>query len=177
MLVSVFIAISLDGFIARKDGDIDWLTGDDSEESEDHGFGDFFNSVDALLMGKNTFEKVLSFGQWPYGDKKVIVASNSLKNLPEIKNANLQLINGSPGEIFTKLEKQGYKKIYLDGGNLIQSFLRDGLVDELIISIIPVLIGDGIPLFGEVNQDIKLKLVDTKSCNNGIVQTFYKVSK
>lgn len=177
MKVIVYIATSLDGFIARKNGDIDWLPADEPESNEDYGFWEFFNTVDALVMGKNTFEKVLSFGIWPYKDKKVIVVSKSIKKLPAIENANLQLVRGDTSDVFNQLKQSGYQKIYLDGGKLIQSFLRDNLIDELIISKIPVLIGDGIPLFGKLDNDIKLEVLHSQAFKNGLVQTHYKVAK
>lgn len=174
--VSVFIATSIDGFIARPDGDITWLHeveqigGDD-----DAGYGAFFNSVDALVMGRGSFDKVVEFDPFPYGDKPVIVLSNSLKTVPEKLRKTVRIESGSPDELVGKFTQAGYKRIYLDGGKVIQSFLRAGLVDDMILTTIPILIGKGLPLFGDLDSDIKLRLLGTKSWNNGFVQSEYQI--
>jgi dihydrofolate reductase len=180
MKVSVYIGCSLDGFIARPNGDLDWLpeaeTGA-SQETGDYGYTNFFKSVDVLIMGRKTFEKVLSFGTWPYQNKRVIVLSRTLNNLPHDLPDSVELKTISPNELFNKLEEAGYQHAYVDGGVTIQQFLRDGLIDELIITRIPVLIGEGIPLFGSLRGDIKLKHVNSNSFMNGMVQSKYTVIK
>jgi dihydrofolate reductase len=181
MKTSVFIAISFDGFIARSNGDLDWLpnaeSGESSPENEDYGYNDFFNSVDVMVMGRKTFEKVLSFGSWPYQNKKVIILSKSLHSLPNDLPETVELKSSSPKELISDLDKAGYNHIYVDGGMTIQQFLKDGMIDELIITRIPVLIGEGIPLFGYLKNDIKLKHVDTTSFKNGLVQSTYQLVK
>jgi dihydrofolate reductase len=175
--VSVFIATSVDGFIARKDGDVAWL--DEYEpmgEGEDGGYTELFGAVDALVMGRGTFEKVLTF-QWPYGDKALIVLSKSLTEVPEKLRASVRVDASAPEELMEKLSGEGYQHIYLDGGKVIQSFLRAGLVDEMILTRIPVLLGEGIPLFGMLEKDVKLKLLESKSWKNGFVQVKYAVVK
>lgn len=174
--VSVYIATSLDGFIARPDGDIEWLHevepigGDD-----DAGYGAFFDSIDVLVMGRGSFEKVLEFDPWPYGSKPVVVLSKSLAEIPEKLRDSVR-IDASPAQEFVeKLSSEGYKRMYLDGGKVIQSFLREGLVDDMVLTTIPVLIGEGRPLFGALDKDIKLRHISTKSWDNGMVQSKYEV--
>ena len=143
--VSVYIAASLDGFIARKNGDIDWLsTG--GEGGEDFGYTTFMASIDMIVMGRNTFEKVLTFGSWPY-DKKVIVLSNRDLTLPLHLTGKVETLHHPPRELLHELERRGSRHIYLDGGLTIQRFLREGLVNEMTITTIPILIGEGLPLF------------------------------
>lgn len=176
--VSVYIATSLDGFIARPDGDIEWLHevepigGDD-----DAGYGAFFDSIDVLVMGRGSFEKVVEFDPWPYGSKPVVVLSKSLTEVPEKLRDSVRIDASPAQELVEKLSGEGYKRIYLDGGKVIQSYLRAGLVDDMTLTTIPVLIGDGRPLFGPLEQDIKLRLIETKSWNNGMVQSKYEVVK
>ncbi|PLX88975.1 MAG: deaminase [Desulfuromonas sp.] len=172
--VSVFIATSLDGFIARPDGGIDWLM-NAGEDAEDCGYKEFFDSVDALVMGRNSFEKVLEFDHWPYQEKPVVVLSKSLTEMPDNLRGLVKIDSSSPEELIEKLSLDGSKRIYLDGGNVIQSFLRAGLVDDITLTKIPVLIGQGRPLFGELQYDIKLQHLSTQSWDNGFVQSSYEV--
>lgn len=173
---SVYIATSVDGFIARPDGDVAWL--DETEplgDGEDAGFGAFFGSVDVLVMGRGTFEKVLEF-DWPYGDKPVMVLSRTLQSVPEARRETVTIERSAPHELSEKLTQAGYKRAYLDGGKVIQSFLRAGLVDEMTITLIPVLLGEGIPLFGPTERDIPLQLLSSQSWPNGFVQNHYRVT-
>jgi dihydrofolate reductase len=172
--VSVYIAVSLDGFIARKNGDLDWLpTGE--EGGEDFGYAEFMSTIDHVVMGRNTFEKVLTFGDWHY-DKKVIVLTNRDLNIPSELADKVEALHLSPRELVNEMEGRGAKGIYLDGGVTIQRFLRESLVDEMTITTIPILLGEGLSLFGKLDKDIKLKLVKSKSFKNGFVQNKYKVS-
>jgi len=174
--ISVFIATSLDGYIARPDGDVSWL--DETEPiggGDDAGYGIFFDSIDALVMGRGTFEKVLEFDPWPYGTKTVIVLSKSLTEAPEMLRDRVRIDASTPQELVEKLSQEGFKHIYLDGGQVIQSFLREGLVDDMTLTTIPVLIGEGLPLFGKVEKDKKLRLAESRSWDNGIVQSKYQV--
>ena len=175
--VSVFIATSVDGFIARPDGDVEWLHEiEPLEDGDDAGYSEIFNNVDALVMGRGSFEKVLEF-DWPYGTKPIIVLSRSLTSVPEKLRDSVKIDRSTPQELVEKLSQAGYKRIYLDGGKVIQSFLREGLVDDMVLTTIPVLIGEGLPLFGHLEKDIKLRLLDSQSWNNGLVQTTYQVVK
>jgi dihydrofolate reductase len=176
MKATVYIATSLDGFIAREDGGIDWLppieAGDDGE---DYGYHAFFASVDTLVMGRNTFELVRGFGQWPYGDKRVIVLTSRPLDLPDAFAGRVEPMSGSPGEVAERLGARGAQHLYVDGGKTIQGFLAEGLIQRLIIARIPVLIGRGIPLFGPVPHDIRLRHVATRAYANGLVQSEYEV--
>jgi len=182
MKISVYIATSLDGFIARENGDLDWLSGsdgasDDGEnDSEDFGFNAFMESVDVLVMGRNTYEKVLTFGQWPYGRKRVVILSNTLTQNSDELPKTVEFRSGLPAQLVKDLQKSGAQHLYIDGGKTIQGFLNAGLIHEITITKIPVLIGSGIPLFGPVHEDVKLQHIETHSFPNGFVQSKYKVS-
>lgn len=176
--VSVFIATSVDGFIARPDGDVVWLHEiEPLKGGDDAGYGELFDSIDVLVMGRGSFEKVLEFDEWPYGTKPVIVLSKSLTEVPEKLRDRVRIDSSPPQELLEKLSQEGYKHIYLDGGKIIQSFLRDGLVDDMTLTTIPVLIGEGLPLFGHIDEDIKLRLLESRSWDNGLVQSKYQVLK
>ncbi len=170
---SVFIAVSLDGYIARQDGDIDWL-GEPAEDGEDYGYGSFMESVDYLVMGRNTYDKVLTFGQWPYA-KPVVVLTNRPLEQPAAANAQIESISGTPMDVVQELANRGAKHLYVDGGQTIQSFLTANLIQHITISTIPVLIGQGIPLFGELQGDIRLRHLRTRSFPNSTVQSEYEV--
>ena len=171
---SVFIATSLDGFIAREDGSLDWLMGA-TESADDHGYAGFMAGVDTLVMGRGTFDKVMTFGQWPYPDTRVVVVSASLPALPANAPGQVELHPGPIPELLEHLQATGAKSLYLDGGKLIQGFLREGLVNELTITRIPVLLGQGIPLFGELAKDVLLQHMKTTSYESGFVQSTYRV--
>jgi dihydrofolate reductase len=169
----VFIATSIDGYIAKKDGDINWLHELPNPEGSDFGYADFIKRVDALLMGRNTFEKILSFGiDWPY-EKKVFVLSSTLKNIPAELSDKVEIINGKLEDIIDQLNSRGFKDLYIDGGKTIQSLLSKNLIDELIISRIPTILGEGIPLFSPQALKIDLKHIETKAFDNGIVKSKY----
>ena len=173
----MFIAQSLDGFIARKDGGIDWLPAPETREDgtpEVFGYNEFMDGIDMLVMGRGSFEKVLSFGEWPY-KKPVTVLTNKGVSIPENLSQSVRSMSGDPADIVQKLAHQGFQHLYIDGGNTIQQFLRAGLIQKLIISTMPVLIGSGLPLFGELPNDIKLQDITTTSFPNGIVQSEYEI--
>ena len=172
--VSVFIAISLDGFIARPDGDVTWLHKSEKLAGEDYGYEKFMEPVDVIVMGRNSFQKVLEFGDWPY-EKPSIVLSHSLTELPEQLQGKVTLDSSTPPDLLERLSKEGRRHIYLDGGKVIQSFLRAGLVDEIILTRVPVLLGQGLPLFGDLSDDVKLHHVTTKTWCNGFVQSRYQI--
>lgn len=174
---SVFIAASLDGFIARANGEIDWLDFDYGEsDGGDYGYEAFFASVDALVMGRNSFEKVLSFGgEWYYEDKPVFVLSSGKVHIPDKLSATVSAMSGQPGDLVEQLAKKGLTHLYIDGGQTIQRFLNAGLIQKMTITAIPILLGDGIPLFGPLNNDIRLRHLSTKAFSNGFVQNTYEV--
>ena len=172
----VYIAQSLDGYIAGPNGELDWLEEIENPEQSDFGFAAFMDTIDALVMGRNTFEKVLSFGMWTY-EKPVFVASSSLPSLPSSVEGKAFLLKGVPKDMVTTLHEKGYKNLYIDGGAVIQSFLNEDLIDELIVTTVPVLLGEGIPLFGSLPRQAKLKLIGSEVLLNQLVKTHYRVEK
>ena len=172
MTVSVFVGTSLDGFIARRNGDLDFLP---PGGGEPHGYNEFIASVDAIVIGRKTFEKVLTLGPWHYGDKRVVVLSSRPVDLSAARGGVVEQLAGPPAEIVAKLAATGAHHIYVDGGITIQQFLRAGLIQRLIITRVPVLIGDGIPLFGALPRDIQLLHVATKQYPSGLVSSEYQV--
>ena len=174
--VSVYIATSLDGFIARTNGGLDWLSsGDGASNGDDYGYQAFMDSVDAVVMGRNTFEKVLTFDVWPYSNKHVVVLSSGVPEIPLHLSTSVERLSLAPPDVVKHLAARGATHVYLDGGKTIQRFLNARLVNELIITRVPILIGDGIPLFGPGDSDIKLKHIETRSFENGFVQSRYSI--
>jgi dihydrofolate reductase len=173
MKVSVFVGTSVDGFIARPNGDFDFLPADGGEP---HGYNEFIASVDALVIGRNTFEVVLALPEWPYGDKRVVVLSSRPVDFSKLSAGVVEQMAGSPAEIVAKLAASGVKHIYVDGGITVQSFLRAGLVQRLTITRVPVLIGEGIPLFGSLPRDVRLRHVATQHYPSGLVKSEYEVA-
>ncbi len=172
MTVSVFVGASVDGFIARANGDLDWLPADGGEP---HGYDEFIASVDAIVIGRKTFETVLAFEAWPYADKRVVVLSSRPLDLSAAKGV-VEQMGGAPAEIMSRLAASGARHLYVDGGITVQRFLRAGLIQRLIITRVPVLIGDGIPLFGSLPGDVRLRHVATRHYPSGLVQSEYHVS-
>jgi dihydrofolate reductase len=168
---SVFVGTSLDGFIARANGDLDFLP---PGGGEPHGYDEFMATVDALVMGRKTFETVLAFATWPYGEKPVFVLSTRPLALAP-PGAVVERMSGAPADIVSLLDARGIRHIYVDGGNTIQRFLQAGLIQRLIITRVPVLIGAGIPLFGALPRDIPLRHVATRHYAGGLVQSEYVV--
>jgi len=172
MTVSVFIGASVDGFIARPNGNLDFLP---AGGGEPHGYDEFIASVDALVIGRKTFETVLTFATWPYGKKRVVVLSSRPLDLSAVRGGVVEQMAGPPAEIVSKLAAGGAHHLYVDGGITIQGFLRAGLVQRLIITRVPVLIGDGIPLFGTLPHDVRLHHVATQHYPSGLVKSEYHV--
>lgn len=169
MRASVFIGVSVDGFIARPDGGLDWLPQDGGEP---HGYDEFMASVDALVIGRKTYDIVLAFEHWPYGEKPVFVLSRTpLRPPPD--GARVEHINGEPHAVVAGLEARGVQHAYVDGGVTIQNFLRADLIQRLIVTRVPVLIGAGIPLFGELAADVRLRHIATRTFPSGLVQSEY----
>lgn len=173
MMVSVFIGTSVDGFIARPNGDLDFLP---PGGGEPHGYDEFIASVDALVIGRNTFETVLAFPTWPYDDKRVVVLSSRPLDLSVVRGGVVEQMAGPPVEIISKLAARGMHHLYVDGGITIQRFLREGLIQRLIITRVPVLIGDGIPLFSILPRDIRLRHIATQHYPSGLVKTEYHIA-
>lgn len=174
--LSVFIATSLDGFIARANGALDWLHGDSGAgPPPEVGYQSFFDSVDALVMGRGTFEVVRAFPRWPYGSKPVVVLSSGPIRIPAELSQTVEHMGGSPQEIVARLEARGWKHIYVDGGKTVQRFLAAGLIGRLIINRLPILLGNGIPLFGPLPGDVRLEHIRTQTYAGGMVQTEYRV--
>jgi len=175
--VSVYIATSLDGFIARENGNLDWLlSGGDGENREDYGYKTFMETVDFLVMGRNTYEKALTFGDWPYGTKPVVVLSSRPLAIPAHIAKSVESISCTPTHLVSRLAAHGAKHLYIDGGKTIQGFLNAGLITRLIITRLPVLIGSGITLFGPLERDIKLRHIETRQFSSGLVQSEYEVA-
>ncbi|HTA53025.1 MAG TPA: dihydrofolate reductase family protein [Candidatus Acidoferrum sp.] len=172
MTVSVFVGTSVDGFIARPNGNLDFLP---AGGGEPHGYDEFIATVDALVIGRKTFETVLAFPEWPYGDKRVVILSSRPLDFSGVRGGVVEQMAGSPAEIVSKLAASGAHHLYVDGGITIQGFLRAGLVERLVITRVPVLIGDGIPLFGALPHDLRLRHVATQHYSSGLVKSEYQV--
>src|SRR5260370_18103302 len=168
MSVSVFIGTSVDGFIARSNGDVEFLPEGGGERQ---GYNEFIASVDAIVIGRKTFETVLAFDTWPYGDKRVVVLSSRPVDLSAVRGGVVEQMGGPPAEIVSQLAARGVHNLCIDGGITIQGFLREGVIQCLFITRVPVLIGDGIPLFGTLPRDVRLRHVATRHYPSGLVQT------
>jgi len=171
MKASVFVGASLDGFIARADGALDFLP----EAPEPHGYDEFIATVDVIVVGRKTFETVLPMTPWPYGSKRVVVLSSKPLDFSAVVGGKIEQMSGSPEEIVAKLAATGAHHAYIDGGITIQRFLRAGLIQHLTVTRVPVLIGDGIPLFGALPHDIRLRHVATRHYPSGLVSSEYQV--
>jgi len=176
MLASVFVGTSLDGFLARKNGALDFLPPGGGEE---HGYLAFFESVDALVVGRGTFETVLAFPEWPYGSKPCFVLSSRPLDLAAARERGgvVEQMAGDPADVLARLEKRGMRHVYVDGGVTIQRFLRAGLIQKLVVTRVPVLIGEGIALFGALEKDVHLEHVQTRHYPSGLVTSEYRVRR
>ena len=181
MKASVYIVTTVDGYIAEKDGSVDFLNQYQSSASDadgDMGFADFLNSIDLLIMGHKTFDQVISFGEdmWPYGDRQVWIWSRhpSLVDIPRIRAKNVVALSAEPHELLRMAQQKGFRHVYVDGGTTIQQFLKQGCIDELVLTRVPLLLGDDIPLFLETPR-LSLEHMSTKSYSNGLVQSHYRV--
>lgn len=168
----VYIATSIDGYIATRDGGIEWLLEQPNPTNSDYGYSEFISNIDALVMGRNSFEKVRTFGEWPY-EKKVFVLSSKLTEVPSDLTGNIEFISGNPDKVLEIIQSQGFSNLYIDGGMVIQSFLASDLIDELIITRIPILLGSGIPLFGELIEPLKFTHKNTEVYDNSLVKSHY----
>jgi dihydrofolate reductase len=169
---TVYIGTSLDGFIARKDDDIEWLV--KFQNTEIHqSYKEFLDRIDAIVIGRGTYEKVLTYPSWPY-EKKVFVLSNSIKIVPAGLKEKLTILSMRPKELLDYLSGKGFHNIYVDGGKVIQDFLKEDCIDEMIITKVPELIGSGIPLFGHLEKDIQFVHLQTEVYSNGLVKSRYE---
>jgi len=174
---SVFIATSLDGYIADKDGGMDWLHSVPNPDKVGMGYEEFIAQIDALVMGRKTFETVLSFGiDWPY-QKPVFVLSNTLTEIPRKLKNKAFLVKGELKAVLRQIHKKGYPRLYIDGGKVIQGFLNEGLIDEMVITIIPTLLGSGVPLFSDLPDKLEFECVGSRIFLEKIVQHHFKRSK
>jgi dihydrofolate reductase len=172
MKISVFVGTSVDGFMARPNHELDFLPPDGGEP---HGYEEFIATVDTLLIGRKTFEVVLGFPAWPYGQKRVVVLSSRPLDVSRAPSGAVEHMSGDPAEVAARLKASGSRHVYVDGGETIQSFLRAGLVEQLTVTRVPVLIGRGIPLFGNLLKDVRLRHLATQSYPSGLVKTEYQV--
>lgn len=169
----VYVATSLDGYIASKDGGIDWLMDIPNPDGSDHGFSEFMQKVDAIVMGRNTFEQVVSFGVWGY-EKPVFVLSNTLEKVPDHLKEKAEVLSGDIDSIITYLKGQGYNDLYVDGGVVIHSFLEKDLIDELIITRVSIILGSGIPLFKNIKGPLNFEHIETEVLNKDLVKSHYR---
>lgn len=172
MQASVFVGVSVDGFLARADGALDFLP---EGGGEPHGYDEFMAQVDAIVIGRKTFETVLGFAEWPYGDKRVVVLASRPLDFSGVRGGRVEQMGGDPQDIVRRLEATGCGHAYVDGGITIQRFLRAGLIQRLVITRVPVLIGTGIALFGALQRDVLLRHVATRQYPSGLVQSEYSV--
>ena len=171
MKASVFIGTSVDGFIARENGALDFLP---AGGGEPHGYDEFMATVDALVIGRKTYETVLGFDAWPYDKPVFVLSTRPLASAPP--GAIVERLSGLPADIVSQLAARGIRDVYVDGGITIQRFLRAGLIQRLIITRVPVLIGSGVPLFGALTADIALEHVETRSYASGLVRSEYRIA-
>jgi len=170
----IYIATSIDGFIAKPDGSLDWLEELDKPEDpeDDYGFADFLDKIDALVMGRKTFETVENFQNWPF-NKPVFVLSTTMEKLPEKHHGKVEILNGEPKDILNHLNQRGFENLYIDGGQTIQRFLMEDLIDEMIITTASIILGEGIPLFHGLSGDMKFKCVNVEVLNPYLVKHYY----
>lgn len=170
----VYIATSIDGYIADRNGGLEWLNIVPNPEHKDLGFTDFMNRIDALVMGRTTFETVVGFGgEWPYS-KPVFVLSTTMGKVPEAFKDKAEVVKGTPVKVTEQLNKRGFNRLYIDGGKTIQSFLREDMIDELIITRIPILLGGGFPLFADLPQEMEFEHLKSELLLNALTQDSYR---
>ncbi len=171
----IMMAMTLDGFVARKNHTLDWLEKQDTA-GEDHGFTEFMESIDVIVMGSGSYKTVLGFGEWPY-TKPVVVLSRSLTqaDIPDDLQDKVEIMSNEPIDLMKALGEHGIKRVYVDGGAIIQSFLREGLIRDMKVAIVPILIGDGIRLFGELAKDVDLALESVSDFKSGLIQMQYRI--
>jgi dihydrofolate reductase len=170
----VYVGTSLDGFLADRNGKLDWLESIPNPDNNDFGWGEFMERIDAIVMGRKTFETIMGFGRGWHYPKKVFILSNSLQSVPDELKDKVEIMKGTPAEITDELNRKGYKDLYIDGGNSIQKFLMDDLIDELMINRLPILLGGGVSLFGDLPKHMMFEHISTKILLNAMVFSHYK---
>lgn len=174
--IKLYIACSLDGFIAREDGSIDWLTKYDNNPETDYGYSEFYESIGTILMGRKTYEQVLEFGEWSYEEKKVYVFTRQKESLHHKKN--VEFVTGDITEFVRLLKENKDQDIWLMGGSqLIKAFLKENLVQDLIVFVVPIILGGGIPLFDHIGKEVRLRSGRIERYENGLVRLEYKVQE
>ena len=174
--IKLYIACSLDGYIAREDGSIDWLTKYENNQETDYGYSEFYASIGTVLMGRKTYEQVLGFGEWPYGEKKSYVFTRQKE--PMRRENNVEFVSGNIGKFVRRLKENTDEDIWLVGGaQLIKVFLEENLVDDMIVFIVPIILGSGIPLFDRIGREIRLRLVKIEKYESGLAGMEYKVGE
>ncbi|MGP4104275.1 dihydrofolate reductase family protein [Nonomuraea sp. KM90] len=168
---AVFIGISLDGFIAREDGDLGWLTSRGEAAGDDLGYDEFISGIDAVVMGRGTYEPGLTYDPWPHEGRHTAVLSTTLEAGADPRVTVYRDLD----TLVRGLAERGTKSVYVDGGQVIRTFLRAGLIDEITLTTVPVLIGTGLPLFGPAGRDVPLTHLSTKVFGAGVVQSTYAV--
>lgn len=172
MKVTYYVASSLDGYIAREDGDVSWLETLDIS-MEDTGYNEFYSTVDALVMGRKTYEMIVSFGAWPYGDKPVWICSSN--SITAIEGCNLK-VGRKPKEVYSAAKEMNIKHLWLvGGGSLASSFLETNVLTNISLSLMPILLGSGIKLFGEVPSPVNINKVSEKIHASGMLQLEYSI--
>jgi len=172
--IKLYIACSLDGFIARENGSIDWLTEYENNPGTDYGYSEFYSSIGTVLMGRKTYEQVLGFGVWPYGEKKTYVFTRQKEPLRREKN--VEFVSGDVGEFVRQLKENTDEDIWLVGGSqLIKVFLEEDLAQDLIVFVVPIILGSGIPLFDRVGKEVRLRMIDTEMYESGLVRLEYEI--
>lgn len=170
--IKLYIACSLDGYIAREDGSIDWLTKYENNPETDYGYSEFYASIGTVLMGRKTYEQVLGFGDWPYGKKKAYVFTR--QNEPLRREKNVEFVSGNVGEFARRLKENTEEDIWLVGGSqLIKVFLEENLVEDMIVFVVPIILGSGIPLFDRIGKEISLRIINTERYESGLVRLEY----
>lgn len=169
----MFLASSLDGYIARVDGGIDWLAAVERQD-QDYGIREFYDSVDTLVMGRKTYDVALSFDEWPYASFRTVVVTSDTDRSGRHGET---FFSGDLTKLWERLSDEGARRIYVDGGTVIAQALKANLVDELTVSVIPVVLGEGTPLAPNVGRDISLQLVHHQAFESGLVQLRYRVAR
>lgn len=174
--IKLYIAASLDGFIARKDGSIDWLAEYENSSETDYGYSEFYASIGTVLMGRKTYEQALGFGEWPYGEKKSYVFTRQKE--PMRRENNVEFVSGDIGKFMRQLRENTEKDIWLVGGSqLIKTFFEENLVQDMIVFVVPIILGSGIPLFDHIGREIKLRTERVERYENGLVSVEYKIEE
>jgi len=169
----VYIATSLDGYIAGRDDDMSWLPQQiDEAEAGDFGFSEFLDGIDAIVMGRRTLEAVADFDPWPY-TKPLFVLSRNMRKPPAHLKGKVHCTSGSPRSIVQDLNRRGYARLYIDGGETIRHFLERDMIDRMIITQVPVLLGGGVPLFAELERPLNFLHREWRSLAGGLMMSIY----